>query len=78
MVVYRCSTVPESVIWQVSQCDGRVSEKNFMKLYCVRIAASTGAPEYASRVEFLRQKIKKPTTIRDFFEKPETQVELAA
>ena len=49
-----------------------------MKTYCVRLAASAGAPEYASRVEFLRQKIKKPTMIHDFFKKPEVQVELAA
>ena len=49
-----------------------------MKTYCVRLAASAGAPENVSRVEFLRQKIKKPTTIRDLFGKPEIQVELAA
>ena len=49
-----------------------------MKTYCVSLAASAGAPEYASRVEFLRQKIKKPTMIRDFFKNPEVQVELAA
>ena len=49
-----------------------------MKTYCVRLAASAGVPEYASRVEFLRQKIKKPTMIRDFFKDPEIQVELAA
>ena len=59
-------------IWWMSRCDGRVLEKNFMKTYCVRLAASAGAPEYASRVEFLRQKIKKPTMICDFFKKPET------
>ena len=65
-------------IWWMSRCDGRVLEKNFMKTYCARLAASAGAPEHASRVEFLRQKIKKPTMIRDFFKTPEVQVELAA
>ena len=65
-------------IWWMSRCDGRVLEKNFMKTYCVRLVASAGAPEHASRVEFLRQKIKKPTMIRDFFKNPEVQVELAA
>ena len=65
-------------IWWMSRCDGRVLEKNFMKTYCVRLAASAGAPENVSRVEFLRQKIKKPTMIRDFFKNPEVQVELAA
>ena len=64
-------------IWWMSRCDGRVLEKNFMKTYCVRLAASAGAPEHASRVEFLRQKIKKTTMIRDFFKNPEVQVELA-
>ena len=49
-----------------------------MKTYCARLAASAGAPGHASRVEFLRQKIKKPTMIRDFFKNPEVQVELAA
>ena len=65
-------------IWWMSRRDGRVLEKNFMKTYCARLAASAGAPEHASRVEFLRQKIKKPTMIRDFFKTPEVQVELAA
>ena len=65
-------------IWWMSRCDGRVLEKNFMKTYCVRLAASAGAPEHASRVEFLRQKIKKPTMIRDFLKNPEVKAELAA
>ena len=27
-------------IWWMSRCDGRVLEKNFMKTYCIRLAAS--------------------------------------